>query len=205
MKAYYTNAKFNFYMTTNPEDSIHLDWDDRRYFVWRIADVAIREMISKKWVDDFHRVLVESHEGLAALHYHLLEAVDCRGFDPNAEPPLTGAKQFAQIFSTNEAEDWVERFAAEQRERNREGVWVMERVRGRTSFPDKMFTAAFRRYFQLQAAERFRTVWTKRVHREGRNCRCGCSKPSAQDIKANRFVTLDQAAERYDHKKADGK
>jgi hypothetical protein len=196
-KSYYADATFNFYMTTNPEDSIHLDWDDRRYFVWRIADARIQELMSAQWVADFHRVLVDSAEGHAALHHHLLEEVDCSDFDPNAEPPITGAKQFAQLFSTNEAESWAGRFATEQREKNPEGVWLVERERIKTTFHEKEFLAAFKRYFQcvgrVTVADFDRELKPIKV-KHG----LWVLKPTPEDLKENRFVTVAEARRRYE-------
>lgn len=196
VKPYYTDAKFNFYMTTNPEDSVHIEGDDRRYFVWRTPDARIQEFMGEKWVLDFHRILVESEEGRAALHYHLLNEVDCAQFDPNAEPPVTTAKQVAKLLSTNEAESYVQELATQQRETNPEGAWMVEVERRKTTFHQKEFIAAFRKYF-LNVGRAYVTVTEFGKTRKSRRG-LWVLKPTAEDIKANRFVTQAEAKRRYE-------
>jgi hypothetical protein len=195
-KLRYAKSMFNFYMTTNPEDSIHLDWDDRRYFIWRIANARIQEMMTTDWVNDFHKVLVDSEEGRAALHHHLLAEVDCSDFDPNAEPPITEAKQFAQTFSTNEAEAYVAKLVAEQLE----GAWVLEDERAKTTFREKEFQTAFRKH--LRKVGRADITDTRKL---GRKAKRGLwvRRETPADIKARRFVTLAEATQRYEKQAAE--
>ncbi len=190
-KAYYIDPVFNFYMTTNPENSIDLDGDDRRYFIWRIPDGIIQEWEGKKWTNDFHKVM-QSPEGRAALHYHLLHQIDLTDFDPNAQPPVTEAKQFTQQFSTTEAESYVAKFAQEQRENNPNGVWRLEDIKKGTIFREKEFTVASRKYFAYLGRA------TVRIREKKVKTGLWVLKPTIDDTKHERFVTLEQAKERFE-------
>ena len=192
---FYENARFNFFMTTNPEDSIHLDGDDRRYFVWRIADARIEHLISRTWVEDFHRVLVDSPEGRAALHYHLLHEVDLNGFNRNAEPPMTEWKVSAKHFSTNEAIAYIDEFEAKQRAANPDGVWLYEEERLKAGHPDKMFLAPWRDKFQLVGRVKVPHPDPREKKRVERGL--WILKPSIEDIKKGKFPTMAEVKARY--------
>jgi len=123
--------------------------------------------------------------------------VDLKGFDPNAAPPITSAKQFTQAFSQNEADAHVKRFADEQRRAGVDGAWTLEQIKVGTDFPEKMFMIAMRTHFDYLG--RAKVTDHSRV---GGNQKCERGlwvlKRTAENIKAGRFVTVEEARMRYE-------
>jgi hypothetical protein len=79
--------RVNFYFTSNHQDALFLDNDDRRYFVHEIT--ANKEQFDFKAYDRWYK----SEEGAAALRYYLEYEIDTSDFDPQGEAPRTTAKE----------------------------------------------------------------------------------------------------------------
>jgi putative DNA primase/helicase len=89
----------NLVFLSNEAKPLILEKDDRRYtVVWT----------PEKLPPDFYQTIREelNNGGQAALHYYLLNEVDCTGFDEHTKPPMTQAKEDLIEASA----DTVERF-----------------------------------------------------------------------------------------------
>lgn len=75
-----------YYFTSNHPDPIHLDENDRRFFVHRVEHAALPQ----QFYLDFER-WKESPEGPPALLHYLLN-YPLGDFNPSAPPPMTAAK-----------------------------------------------------------------------------------------------------------------
>lgn len=107
-KTYVVRDHVNYYFTSNHEDAIYLENDDRRMFVQQVD----AEPLLPAERDAYWRWL--RHEGgAAALFYHLLHNVDCSDFDPYARPPITAAKAAMVSAGRGDTEDWCVMVRAE--------------------------------------------------------------------------------------------
>ena len=91
----------SFVFLSNHGDAIHIDKDDRRFFVHEVTAEPLEQ--------DFYKRFVEwrDNTGLAALHFHLLNKVDINGFDPTAPAPITEAKLQMIGESQSALEEWI--------------------------------------------------------------------------------------------------
>lgn len=94
----------NFYFNSNRHDALFLDGNDRRFFV--------HEVLAKRLTDDFaqnYDAWLHGPDCGAAVHYFLKNEVDLTGFNPNAAPPMTAAKQKMIGLARTDIEDWLAR------------------------------------------------------------------------------------------------
>lgn len=87
VERYYQPNKANFYLTSNHDDALHIEDNDRRYFV---HEVPAEKMTPEEGA--YFGEWIEKPENVAALLHYLLHEVDCAGFAPKASPPMTEAK-----------------------------------------------------------------------------------------------------------------
>lgn len=83
------------FMTANPIDALHIESDDRRYFVYR----TVNQIMPEDFMIEWHEWL--GNGGPAALMAYLLK-VDVSKFSPYAKPPMTKSKQ--DVMDYNESE-----------------------------------------------------------------------------------------------------
>ena len=98
---YSTPDVINHFFTSNNADCFYMDDDDRRLMVVEVRGVPLGPDIYKRfseWRDS---------GGLANILYHYLYEVDCAGFNPNAQPPLTEAKRNMITEGRSPAEEWA--------------------------------------------------------------------------------------------------
>ena len=96
-------SRVNFAMTSNEPNALRLSTRDRRYFVHQAAEwgtQASREEFFNRYYDWLHK------GGAAAILDHLLK-LDLEGFDPDANAPMTEAKQAMQDVSLGPLEKWL--------------------------------------------------------------------------------------------------
>ncbi len=84
---YTTRDHLNFYFTSNKENAIAIDPDDRRFFVHQSAV----DKLSKTEAAAYFRWL-DQEGGAAALLHHLVHELDMGDFDPKGDPPVTTSK-----------------------------------------------------------------------------------------------------------------
>ena len=86
MQAHDEQNHMNMVFLSNEVQPVHLENDDRRYAViWT----------PEKRDHDYYRAVMDERDngGIAALHHHLLHAVDLDGFHPGSLPPDTTARR----------------------------------------------------------------------------------------------------------------
>lgn len=76
----------NYYFTSNHPDSFFLEDDDRRFFIHEVRSPP-KDL---EFYQGYERWM-KSKEGIAALHYHLLN-VPLEGFEPQMTAPITRSK-----------------------------------------------------------------------------------------------------------------
>lgn len=84
----------NFYLTSNYEDALTLDGDDRRFFCIQ----ATTETKETKFFTDIAK-WSRTPAGIAALRHYFENEVDTANFDPNARAPETEDKRLMQTAS----------------------------------------------------------------------------------------------------------
>lgn len=91
----------SFVFLSNHDDAIHIDKEDRRFFVHEITAQPLEQT--------FYRSFVEWRDngGLEALLYHLLNNVDLDEFLPTAQAPLTSSKVQMIGESLSALEEWI--------------------------------------------------------------------------------------------------
>src|SRR6185503_12648482 len=92
----------NYYFTSNRQDALFLDQNDRRFFV--------HEVLSKPMSPEFYAkydAWLKGPDCGAAMHWFLKNEVDLTGFNPNAAPPMTAAKQKMVGLARTDVEDWI--------------------------------------------------------------------------------------------------
>lgn len=92
----------NYIFLTNNPDPFYIAAEDRRFWIWEIPQ---REPLASEFYVRFHD-WKESSEGIAALHYHLLQ-VDTGDFNPDAKAPTTAAKDEMIELGRSEVERWL--------------------------------------------------------------------------------------------------
>ena len=100
-KSYVVKDHTNFYFTSNHEDAIYMENDDRRIFVHCVES----EPLSQKQYQSYQKWLKQDG-GAARLFYYLKNEVDCATFDPQARAPMTRAKAEMMTSGRGDAEDW---------------------------------------------------------------------------------------------------
>jgi hypothetical protein len=91
-----------FYLTSNHSDALHLEDDDRRFFVHRVTAGRLAEDFSLR----YQPWLCKQSSTNALLHLFMSE-VDCTGFNPLAAPPVTEAKSQMVELSRSAHGAWV--------------------------------------------------------------------------------------------------
>jgi hypothetical protein len=91
----------SFVFLSNHDDAIHIDKEDRRFFVHEVTAQPLEQ--------SFYRSFVEWRDngGLEALLYHLLNNVDLDEFLPTAQAPLTSSKVQMIGESLSALEEWM--------------------------------------------------------------------------------------------------
>ena len=99
-KTYAVRDCINYFFTSNHEDAIYMEADDRRIFVCH-ADTNPRPQAEysayQKWLDT---------GGAERLFYHLLHEVPLEKFDPMGRAPGTTAKAEMAASGRGDTEDW---------------------------------------------------------------------------------------------------
>jgi hypothetical protein len=88
----------NYYLTTNQPDAVYVEKTDRRYFIIEIQGEPMPKSFYTAY-DKWYR----TDAGAAAVFSKLLD-VNLRGFDHQAQPPLTTAKEAMYEATGTEAE-----------------------------------------------------------------------------------------------------
>ncbi len=107
-KTYVTRDHINYYFTSNHEDAMYLELNDRRTFVQHVN----AEPLDFDEREAYFRWLREEG-GAARLFYYLLHEVDCAGFDPYGRAPATAAKTAMMASGRGDTEDWCVLLAAD--------------------------------------------------------------------------------------------
>jgi hypothetical protein len=91
----------SFVFLSNHGDAIHIDKEDRRFFVHEVTAQPLEQ--------SFYRSFVEwrDNSGLEALLYHLLNNVDFDAFLPTAQAPMTSSKLQMIGESQSALEEWM--------------------------------------------------------------------------------------------------
>jgi hypothetical protein len=107
----------NFLFTSNERRSLYLDESDRRYFVlFSEAKPKEPEYYSKlnKWL---------THEGGISEFYGMLLSHDLQDFNPDARPPMTGAKQVLITDCIPDLDLWIRDWSQEKLAKNNSFSW----------------------------------------------------------------------------------
>jgi hypothetical protein len=100
-KTYVVKDCINYCFTSNHDDAMFLEDDDRRFFVHRVETAPLTaEQYTPYW-----RWLREEG-GAARLFHYLLNEVDLGDFDPKARAPDTIAKRDMKATGRGDTEDW---------------------------------------------------------------------------------------------------
>jgi hypothetical protein len=92
----------NYIFLSNNPQPFHVVDEDRRFWAWEIPQ-------EKPLPDDFYRKFHDwrkSPEGIAALHYYLLQ-IDTSDFNPDAKAPMTELKREMIEIGRTELERWL--------------------------------------------------------------------------------------------------
>lgn len=100
-KSYEVRDCINYYFSSNHEDALYLENNDRRFFVVN-ADVP---RLEPEFYEEYTRWL--NNGGAARLYYHFLYEVDLGDFNPAAEAPVTTAKLEMMAIGRSDVEDWA--------------------------------------------------------------------------------------------------
>ena len=112
-KPYVVRDCINYYITSNHEESIPLDPEDRRIFVVRAPDKPLAESEYREldqWLrdpDDEKR----PGSGVPAVLYHLQYKIDCRDFNPKGAALVTEARDGVIAAGMNYAQEFSYRLA----------------------------------------------------------------------------------------------
>jgi hypothetical protein len=105
----YTLPNFaQFYLTSNHHNALSLEKGDRRYFVHKVtAPPADAKTFARlgRWKDE--------QKNINALLHHFMHDVDCTGFIPHAQPPMTEDKSEVIRASMSDLDAWAEQLAAD--------------------------------------------------------------------------------------------
>jgi len=107
---YVTRDCLNYYFTSNKENAIQIDPDDRRFFVHQASSNKITEADGEKyfrWLD--------KEGGAGHLLYHFMHEMDMTGFDVNGRPPITADRLMLVEASMSELEQICARLAEDRR------------------------------------------------------------------------------------------
>ena len=107
-KSYVTRDCANYYFTSNREDALYIEADDRRFFVHQVD----RDPLLPKDYQAYQRWLRQDG-GAARLFQYLLAEVDLGDFDPQGRAPQTVAKADMTASGRGDTEDWCVQLAAE--------------------------------------------------------------------------------------------
>lgn len=91
-----------FYLTSNHDDALYLEDEDRRFFVHRVVSEKLLPAFTKRF-DDWQK----KTNWRGALRWHLLNKVDCRSFDPYGAAPRTEARQDMVENGLDDIDNWV--------------------------------------------------------------------------------------------------
>lgn len=98
-------AHSNFYFTSNRDDALYLERDDRRFFVLRFP----RKKLPKSFYAKYYQWLEDEGGAAALLHY--FQRLDLGAWTPYEPPPVTEAKREAIDTSKSELEAWLSQLA----------------------------------------------------------------------------------------------
>ena len=112
-KPYTVRDCINYYITSNHEESIPLDAEDRRFFVVRAPDAPLSKSAyaaldaSLRDGDDERK----PGPGVAAILYHLQYKVDCSAFNPKGQAMVTEARDGVVEAGMSHAQEFAHRLA----------------------------------------------------------------------------------------------
>jgi hypothetical protein len=96
----------NYYFTSNFDDALKLDDEDRRFFVWRMPDEVLDRI---EFFKLRYGLWLDSAAGPAALFHHLLHEVDVSDFDQEGKAPMTDAKANMINEGKSDLDQWCAR------------------------------------------------------------------------------------------------
>jgi hypothetical protein len=94
----------NYYVTSNHSDPLHLEPEDRRWFVNEVAN----RPKERAFYIEFHRQYVQPGDNSGALFQYLLD-LDLDGFEPKGHAPVTQAKRNLIALSKSDPAEWASR------------------------------------------------------------------------------------------------
>lgn len=94
----------NYYVTSNHSDPLHLEPEDRRWFV----NEVLNRPKAREFYVDFFRQYIEPGENSGALFQYLLD-LNLEGFEPKGHAPSTQAKRNLIALSKSDPADWASR------------------------------------------------------------------------------------------------
>jgi hypothetical protein len=110
---YDADFRANFYFTTNHEDPLNIDSDDRRWWVIGCPNWGTPKEREVFFIRFGQWLFVNGKEGplrreaMEALLYHFIHEVDCTAFNEKARAPASAAKERMAELSENDAETFV--------------------------------------------------------------------------------------------------
>jgi hypothetical protein len=99
-KTFSVRDRVNYYFTSNHEDAMYLEAQDRRIFVAQLSQAPLPQSFYRdymKWLNS---------GGPARLLHHFLHETDFGDFDPQARAPLSAAKVDMAAAGRGDVEDW---------------------------------------------------------------------------------------------------
>jgi hypothetical protein len=133
-RPYFVRDCTNYYITSNYQNALPLDPEDRRFFV-----IAAPEQPMQPSQYSFIDKHVRSESGQQAILYHLLNKIDCSDFDPKGPALKTVFREGVVTAGFNHAEEFVYRLCYEQE----------SMLSGRVSFPLLTIDDMLRLYAQI--------------------------------------------------------
>ena len=97
LDAYNVRNCINYYVSSNRANPIHLDPDDRRWFINQVT----KSPKERAFYNAFGARFMEGNEGVGALFHYLLN-VDLSDFDPRSPAPMTMEK--AELISISQSD-----------------------------------------------------------------------------------------------------
>jgi hypothetical protein len=92
----------NYILSSNHNDVLFLEQQDRRFFIWEVLVAALEQA----FYDEYNEWML-GPDMVPALLYHMMYDVDLTGFNPNAAPPVTEAKKRMQALALTDIDNWI--------------------------------------------------------------------------------------------------
>lgn len=100
-KTYPVRDCINYYFTSQKEDALYIETNDRRFFIVH----AERDALAPQEYIDYKKWL-HSQGGAERLFYYFQNEVSLEGFNPFGRAPVTAAKMEMAVAGRSEVEDW---------------------------------------------------------------------------------------------------